>query len=203
MSAARPTAKQAIEVLKVHQLRRENAVIFEEIKGLRADLASRQNELNDVRKEISELSVGLTTAKKSLSDDKAKLERFQSNFDFHEKTIAEAQQAHTSLRDEFTKTNAVSEVLHQQNGSDIKELKEQLIQLGLQVENAQKMATEACGRAPTVWECKADQKTVDELEDKLEDFMQEVDGQLEKLRFVDGPATGNVSAMLQEHPHGE
>lgn len=57
MSTARdrPSVKEAIEGLKVHQLRRENTVIFDEIKALRGDVAARQADIDAIRDAVSTL----------------------------------------------------------------------------------------------------------------------------------------------------
>lgn len=49
----RPNVTQAIEVLKVHQLRRENKVIFDEIKTLRQEVADHAHGLEDVKNNAS------------------------------------------------------------------------------------------------------------------------------------------------------
>ena len=58
----RPAAREAIEGLKVHQLRRENAVIFDEIKSLRSDVAARQADIDNIRDSVQELKASSTQA---------------------------------------------------------------------------------------------------------------------------------------------
>lgn len=55
LECERPSAKEAIEALKVYQLRKENAVIFDEIKQLREDVARRKTDTNNIRQTLDVL----------------------------------------------------------------------------------------------------------------------------------------------------
>lgn len=68
MSSVRASAREAIEVLKVHQLRRDNAIIFEEIKALRKDVAGRQEDLSMVQEQIATMQDDMNRLCKSGHD---------------------------------------------------------------------------------------------------------------------------------------
>lgn len=54
-SRERPSAKEAVEGLKVYQLRKENAVIFDEVKRLHEEFSRHQNDVDSMREALNAL----------------------------------------------------------------------------------------------------------------------------------------------------
>lgn len=70
----RPTVAQAIEVLKTHQLRRENTVIFNEIQTLRNEVLALQDHSTEVQRAGAEADTGLQRLKQHSADLEHRLE---------------------------------------------------------------------------------------------------------------------------------
>lgn len=69
----RPTVQQAIEGLKIHKLRKENALIFDEISNIRKAAEKQELQLSNVLKEVTDLKSKVDEAKKSYHEGDEKL----------------------------------------------------------------------------------------------------------------------------------
>lgn len=203
MTTGRPTAKQAIEVLRIHQLRRENGAIFEEVKGLREDVTNRQSDLDEARKDVSKLTDELKQMQQIVCDYGTRLAQFDTGPPSYAEELKKVQQNQRSLREEFCKANKAFDAINLQNQSTIKELVEEVTLLKTQMIDWEKTCANSMDELRNDLANRAERGVVAELEDKLEDFVQEIDARFESLQKVNCVTDSFPSARKQRSGRGD
>lgn len=175
MFVTRPTAKEAIEALKIHQLRRENVLIFDEITGLRTDVATRQEELLKLQKQI-----------KTIHDDVKKICKTQSDANFSiqclRETIkplvddqAELRQVRTVSKQDLAEVLAASKEAYQKNAAALNVVSEQIKHLQKRVDESEQTNVEAIANVQNGLAGKADKKVISRLEEKFDHFIERIE----------------------------
>lgn len=118
----RPTAAQAIEVLKIHQLRRENTIIFNEIQTLRSEVLALRDQSSEVQKAVVTADTELRRAHQRSADIERSVKEISAatatcnddittlrgDLQSHETSIAERLQSIASRQTELDAQLAIS-----------------------------------------------------------------------------------------------
>lgn len=195
MTTVRPSAKQAIEMLKIHQLRRENAAIYTEIKSLREDVASRQADLDEARKDISKLTDEFEQIRHTICDYGTRLAQLDIDSTDRATEVKGLQQTHNSFREDFFKAFDASN-LQSQNAINV--LVEKVTILKDQVVAWEKACADSVDELRDELASRAERGLLAELEDKLEDFVQDIDGRFEALQKISCVTDSFASRRDQE-----
>lgn len=115
----RPTFQQAVEGLKVHQLRKENVLIFNELKESRSDVSSRQQELDTATNDIVNLKTHLKDAKTAIEGTTTKFVHLQAELEQTRTDIAVLRQEHQSILDHHGKKIDSLQVACQEQGAEV------------------------------------------------------------------------------------
>ena len=184
MPQPRATAQQAIEVLKIHQLRKENVVIFEEIKHLRGEVTSRQNELNDTLKQVANLKVQLNDAVDRAADCNKKLEVLSSVTDRSSNKIEGLRQDHERAKDDLIGKIEAQQVAVQKTNAVTEFLRGDIVQLRKQVDDSDNKTADVVNDMNQDLNVKADGHDVVELEDRLQQLIRDLELRLENHESV-------------------
>lgn len=174
MPQSRPTAQQAIEVLKIHQLRKENVVIFDEIKHLRSEVTSRQNELNDTLEQVANLKSQLDGISKQEHCREKDSVTLQTALDSVKLDLSRLQQAQDTARtDSIEKWKAQQAFCEEIDAAHVK-LHEELTQLRKQLDESGDKNADILEDMNDDLDAKADQKSMMELEDRVDQLIQDL-----------------------------
>ena len=173
MPQPRATAQQAIEVLKVHQLRKENVIIFDEVKHLRVEVTSRANELNAVLKQVNDLRSQLGDAiDKSMQYEK-KVDVVQATVNDARTEIEELRRDHEQGNTDLNKALTAQQTTAQKADAATKRLCEDVARLQKHIEDADNKTVEVFEDLNLQLNAKAEQQAVIELEHRLDKTVHE------------------------------
>jgi len=168
----------------VHQLRKENVIILEEIKRLRSEVTSRTNELNDALKQVADLQARLKQAADNTVGCNRKIEALNLSSELTNVSLEVLRQGVVAARDDFTKKIEVQQMNDQKADVTIKALREDIVQLRKQIENADNRTGVVIDRINHDLSTKAEQQAVSELEDRMDQILQRLESRLETHKSV-------------------
>jgi len=184
MLQPRATAQQAIEVLKVHQLRKENVIIFEEIKHLRGEVTSRKDELNYALKQVADLKAQLKEAVNSAVDRDKMVEALKTSNESTRTSVERLRQDLEAAKDDLTRRLGIQQTTAEKSDAATKALREDIVQLRKQIESTDNKTADLIGSLNQDLDGKAEQQAVNELEDRLDQLLQNLEPRLETDRSV-------------------
>ncbi|KAK5092969.1 hypothetical protein LTR70_005168 [Exophiala xenobiotica] len=184
MLQPRATAQQAIEVLKVHQLRKENVIIFEEIKHLRGEVTSRKNELNDALKQVADLKAQLKKAINSAGDRDKMVEALKTSNESTRTSVEGLRQGLEAVKEDLTRKLGIQQTTAQKTDAVTKALREDIVQLRKHIESTDNKTVDLIESLNQDLDGKAEQQAVSELEDRLDQLVQSLEPTLETHRSV-------------------
>ncbi|KAK5939745.1 hypothetical protein PMZ80_008127 [Knufia obscura] len=175
MPQARATAQQAIEVLKVHQLRKENVIIFEEVKHLRGEVTSRQNELNDALRQIADLKTQLKDVVDKTGEYDKKLEALGLATGRVDNDVADLRRDQEQVKDELTNKLEAQQATAEKTGRVTEKLREEVEQLRKQIDDSENKTAGIIDDMNQDLNAKAEQQGVIELGERLDQLIDDLE----------------------------
>jgi len=175
MFVTRPTAKEAIEALKIHQLRRENVLILDEVTGIRTDVAVQQEVLLKLQKQIKTIQDDLKKVCKTQSDAESSLQGIGNAIKLIFEDREELRQARTALEHGLAEVRTASKEAYEKNGSTLSSISEQIKHFQKRIDELDQATIEAIANVQHGLNAKADKKAISGLEEKFNHFMQRIE----------------------------
>ena len=201
MAQPRATAQQAIEVLKVHQLRKENAVVFEEVKHLRGEVTSRKKELNSVLKQVADLKAQLNQIVDRIGEHEDELETLKVTTTSATTNIESLQKDHEKATDDMVNKLEAQKITAQDAGDANEILREEIVQLRGQIADSDEKTATLIDDMNQDLNTKAEQQDVIELGDRLDQLIEDLELRLKKHESVNRVA--DTVGQLVDHTSGE
>lgn len=168
----------------MHQLRKENVIIFEEIKHLRGEVTSRKDELNDALKQVADLKAQLKEAANSAVDRDKEVEALKISGESTRTSIEGLRQDLEAAKDELTEKQEVQQEIGQKTDAAIEALRGDIAQLRKQIENTDNKTADIIENMNQDLDGKAEQQAVSELGNQLDQLVQNLESRLETHKSV-------------------
>lgn len=175
MAPARLTAKEAIEGLKLHYLRRENVTLHEENQKLRNDNAGKQYNTNG--RDIAMLTEGLKDVLRNVKEIGLRFDQIEAKSADIDNGLKALHQGHNTLKDDLMKIGTAFDG-ERQSKDGVQQIREQPAQFQTSVEELQHVISDEIQRS---LHGKADVAIVKQLGSKLESCLQELEMRIEVL----------------------
>lgn len=204
MSKQRLSAKEAIEALKAYQLSKVTAGVSEEIKALREEVKNWNNHVDETRNDVNELRVESKEVQQTVHGHERTLLQLESGLTNLTKELRTMQQLDATLDERISKLRAASDAMRLHNESTTGILSEKVAELSNKIRSFEDIEVQAVRELHRDVTNRTGEGIVKELEDKLEDFIQEVDTRFEGLqhlvRVPDSFASSHNHQPGERHP---
>lgn len=201
MPQARATAQQAIEVLKVHQLRKENVIIFEEVKHLRGEVTSRQDELNDALRQIADLKTQLRDVVDKTGEYDRKLEALSLATGRVDNDVADLRRDHEQAKQDLTNKLEAQRTTAQSTDAATEKLREEIVQLRKQTDDSENKTANTVDDMNHDLNAKAEQQDVIELGERLDQLIDDLELRLRTHESVS--RVSDTAEQLAERTSGK
>lgn len=180
----RPTAQQAIEGLTIYQLRRENVMIFDEINALRSDVKSRQSELDNALKQVTDLRAQLKRNEARINESEQKLAPLQSTIDRTQNDVDTLSKEQQNLADDCTSKLEIQQTASKKVENYAGKLSEDLERVQDRLYRFESFCSEALNNLQQELAVKADDEKVVDLQRSIDEILQRLEQQPRCLESV-------------------
>lgn len=188
MTTQRLSAKDAIAALRAHQLQTVNAEILNEISAIRKDLNDWRLQLDEAQKDIQTVTDKSHEVHGTIQKHAETLSQLETGHKGHEQELESLRASGIALEERVSKTVSVSDATKLQHEDLIGELRQELVQLGDKIRQLEEWQIQVTDELRRDIAERGGRVNIEELEDKLEDFIQEVDIRFQGLQKDNGHA---------------
>lgn len=201
MSHPRATAQQAIEVLKVYKLRKENAVILEEIKRLRGEVIGRQHDLSNALRQVADLQTQISDVVHNAREHDTKLETLEVARNSANDSIRGLRQEYEQARHDLTHKIEGQQAAIEKNHAATEKLRGENGHFRKQIEDSDNRIANIVDDMSQDLNAKAEQQDVIEFNARLNQLIQDLDLRLkahESVSRVTDTAEQRIDLTLGE-----